>query len=345
MQTKTPTSTSKFLTQILCLTALALIAPPRSALALTIPLDNSSGQVFALDAARHFLYTGEQFGPGGTKHLDVINTLTNTVVGNFSFSAGGYSSQLATSGTNVFWADQGSSLVRAISVNAAGVPSATRNDSMTFATGIAALPGTYGVSLQGTGDIMRIVNSSTGSILQTVNLGGVASIMSSDPLSSLYYVRSNVIDVKVINLGGVIVRPLTGTVCAIDSAVAHHFVYFENGSNTQVLTQLNGADDSSTGKSFDFGAGATITNVTVDAVTGNIWTSLQAQNRVVELNSNMNFIQQFTVPNAEAIAFDNGSAYVHEAGTNLVAVVPEPSALAFLASVSATLLGLRRRRA
>ena len=343
MKTKSSSSKSKVLARILCLAALAL---PASAFGLTITLDNSNQQSFALDAARHFLYSGELIGPGGTKHLNVINTLTNTVVGNYSFSAGGYSSYVATSGTNVFWADQGSSLVRVLSVNAAGVPTATRNDSMTFATGIAALPGTYGVSLQGTGDVMRIVNSATGSILQTVNLGGVASITTSDPLANLYYVRSNVYDVKVINLAGAIVRPLTGTVLAIDPTPGRHFVYFESGSSSRVIQQLNGADDLFTGVSFDFGVGAVVTNVAVDAATGNVWASLQAQNRVVELDSNLAFIQQFTVPNAEAIAFDSGKAFVHQAGSNIVTVlVPEPSALAFLTTASTALLGFRRRRA
>lgn len=342
MTTKTPRTRFKSLAQILCLATLAL---PVASFAQTITLDNSGYQFFALDAARHFLYSAESTGPGGTKHLNVINTLTNTVVGNYSFSASGYTSQVATSGTNVFWADQGSSLVRVLSVNAAGVPSVLRNDSMTLATGVAALSTTYGASLQGTGDVMRIVNSTTGVTSATVNLGGVASNMISDPLANLYYVRSNTYDVKVINLAGTIVRPLTGTVMAIDSTPGRHFVYFESGSSSRVLTQLNGADDSPTSESYDFGVGAVITSVAVDASTGNVWASLQAQNRVVQLDSGLDFIQQFTVPNASAIAFDSGKAFVYQAGTNNIVVVPEPSAFAFLAMASTALLGFRRRRA
>ena len=112
-----------------------------------------------------------------------------------------------------------------------------------------------------------------------------------------------------------------------------------------MLQQLNGSDDVFTGASYDFGAGAVITNVAVDATSGNVWATLQTQNRVVELDPNLAFIQQFTVPNAEAIAFESGKAFVHQAGSSIVTVlVPEPSAFAFLAASCTALLGFRRRR-
>ena len=65
-----------------------------------ITLDNTAYQYFAVDTTRHFLYAGESNGPGGTKHLDVISTLTNTVVGAYNFTAGGYSSYIAASGNS-----------------------------------------------------------------------------------------------------------------------------------------------------------------------------------------------------------------------------------------------------
>ena len=338
------TSRKSKITKALSALGLAGLLATGTAQAVTITIDNSGGQTFALDPARHFLYTGESTGPGGTKHLDVINTLTNTVVGNFSFTAGGYSSQIAASGTNVFWADQGSSLVRVIAVSNAGTPTAQRNDSLTLATGVAALSGTYAASLQGTGDFMRIINSGTGSTLQNVALGGVAGQVYADPLTNLYFARSTSA-FKVITLGGAIVTTIPGLVTAIDASPAHHFVYYS--PTGQVLNQLDGGSIASTGRSFDFGAGASMSYVAADAQTGNVWVTLQAQNRVVELDPALNFVQQFTVTGAEAIAIQDGEAFVHQVGTSNVVVLaaPEPASAGLIVGVLGAVGAFRRRRA
>ena len=56
------------------------------------------GQIQAVDSARHFVYETQDGGPGGTKILSVISTLTNTVIGSYSFTGGGYAGQAATAG-------------------------------------------------------------------------------------------------------------------------------------------------------------------------------------------------------------------------------------------------------
>lgn len=309
----------------------------------TILLSDSGSQSFALDSARHFLYAAEGSN-ASTKHLDVINTQTLAVVGTYSFVGSGYTSQVAASGTNVFWANQGGSQVKVISVDGSGTPTLTRNDSLSLATGVAALSTTYAASLQGTGDVMKIVQISDGSVLSTFSLGGVASSITSDPLSNLYYAKRNDPTVKVIDTSGNLVRTLSGAVAAIDSSPGHHYVYFENGSTTQVLTQLNGSDNSATGNSYDFGSGASITAVAVDNSTGNLWVSLQSQNRVVELNSSMSFLQQFTVSNPAAIAFADGYAFVHNAGTNTITAIPEPGTWALVTGLASALAVIVFRR-
>ena len=340
----TPTKTRR---PILWMAALALGILANTASAAVITLDNSGGQSFAVDSARHFLYAAEGNGPGGTKHLDVINTLTNTVVGNYSYSGSGYSSQVAASGTNAVWADQGDSLARVISVNAAGAATQLRLDGATLATGVSGLSTTYGVSMQGTGDFMKIVNTSTGvQVGSSVNLGGVASTMFSDTGSNLYYAQISGGGVKVINNTASVINSFSGYVMAIDPAAGHHFVYTESASSNQVVFQLDGSTQTATGKSFDFGAGAGVGNLAVDAATGNIWASVQNQNRVVELDSNMNFLQQFSVANASAIAFDNGTAFVSNSGSNTVttiSAVPEPVGV-FTGVLCLGFAAMRRRR-
>lgn len=325
---------SLFWSTVSSATLLVLALAPM-AQATQITLDNSSSQAFAVDPTRHFLYSAQNIS--GTAHLDVISTLSNTVVGTYSFSTSGFTTDIAASGTQVFWDDQGGS-VQVLNVSSGGAPSFARADSFTFPTGIAALSTTYGESSQGGGDSLHIVQISNGSVLHTVSLGGgaTASTVHADTLSSLYYVE-NPSNAEVIDTSGNLVRTVTGIVVAIDPGASHHFVY--TGGGTTTLQQLNGSDDSSTGKSFTFGAN--ITAAAVDS-SGDVWVALNSSNLVEELTPNMTFIQQFTVSSPDVIAFDNGTAYVHEAGTNIIAVVPEPTCGVFF-----VLLGvgsLRRRR-
>jgi len=337
------------LRQSLRAVALTLMLATSSAFAGTITLDNSFGAGLVLDPTHHFLYAFANNGPGA-RYLDVINTQTNAVVGNYSFSGSGYEGNMGYSGTYAIWADQGDQNVRLISISGTGSPSLSRTDSYPgyYPTGMAALSTTYGVSLQGSGDNMDIVNISTGAVSQVVALGGVAGAVSSDPTNNLYYAAvSGANTCRVINLSGTIVRSLSGNITVIDPTTGHNYVYLEPGSSSEVLDQLNGADDSATGKSYDFGAGAVITDVAVDASTGNIWATLEAQNKVVELNSSMNLLGQYTVSNADAIAFDSGEAFVDEAGTNTVMTItatPEPGSVVLVLLGSLGLCMQRRSR-
>jgi len=332
---------------ILRASALALVAlfVHQNVAAQIITLDNSGSQTFALDPTRHFLYAGEGNGPGGTKHLDVINTLTNTVVGSYSFSGSGYSSQIAASGTNVFWADQGDSLVRVISVNSSGTPSLTRSDSLTLATGVAALSTTYAANLQGTGDVMKIVDIATGTVLHTTTVGSPAGIAFADTNSNLYY-SSITGSYQVLNTSGTILRTLSGNVLTIDSAATHNFVYFVPNTNTHLLQQLTGSNDAATGFSYDFGSGATISNAAVNATTGNVWVSLTGQNKVYAFDSSLNLLQQFSLTSPEAIAYQDGYAYVHQSGTSTISLIaiPEPGTTALLCGLAAAAVVTVRRR-
>lgn len=323
-----------------------LLAPTIAAQ--TITLSGNGTPYFAVNPADHFLYSAESTN-ANPKHFDVISTLTNTVVGTYSYTGGGYSSQLAASGTSVFWADQGGSAVKVFSVNPAnGTPTLTRTDSLTLATGVAALATNYAANLQGTGDVMKIVQTSNGTVQVTTNLGGVAGVIFSDPTSNYYYANSSANYQVIDGATGNIVRTLSGGfVTAIDPSPGHHFVYFVNGSNTRVLQQLNGVSNAATGKSYDFGSGATINNATVDVSTGNIWVSLTGQNKVAALDANLNLLQQFNLAGPDAIAFQDGNAYVHLAGTNTIAIiaVPETGTWGLLAGGAALVaIAFRRRR-
>lgn len=325
---------------LLTLTLLALAGP--AAGQVTINIDNSNTQYFAVDAARNFLYVAEASN-AGTKHLSVINTLTNTVVGTYSFSSSGYTSQVATSGTNVFWADQGSSQLKVIAVNGSGTPSLTRNDAATLATGVAALATTYGVSQQGTGDVMDINLISNGSTsFNNISLGGVAGQVYADSNTNLYYARGSS-NYKVIDASnGSILGTLSGQVMAIDSAAAHNFVYLQNSGNTNRLDQLTGSGNT-LNTFYDFGAAYNW--VAVDSVTGDIFVAQSALNRVVQLNSSMAFVQQFTVASPESIAFADGQLFVHGSGqAYLTAIaIPEPATWAALLG-SLGLIGAIMRR-
>lgn len=323
------------------LVSLFVTSPVRAQV--TINIDNSNSQYFAFDAARNFLYVAEASN-AGTKHLSVVNTLTNTVVGTYNYSSGGYTAQVAASGTNVFWADQGSSVVRVIAVNGSGTPSLTRSDAATQATGIAALATTYGVSQQGTGDIMDINLISNGSTsFNDLSVGGVAGQVYADSNTNRYYARGssnyNVIDAST----GGFVRTLSGQVMAIDSAAAHNYVYLQNSGNTNQLDQLTGSDNT-VNTFYDFGAAYNW--VTVDSVTGDIFVAQSALNRVVQLSSSMVFVQQFTVASPESIAFADGQLFVHGTGqAYLTAIaVPEPATWAALLGGVGLGAALWRRR-
>lgn len=309
----------------------------------TINIDNSSYQYFAVDTARNFLYAAESSN-AGTKHLSVINTLTNTVVGTYNYTSTGYTSQVAASGTNVFWADQGSSQLKVIAVNGSGVPTLTRNDAATLATGVAALTTTYGVSQQGTGDVMDIKLISNGSTSFTASVGGVAGAVFSDANTNRYYARGstsyNVIDAT----NGSIVRTLSGQVMAIDSAAAHNFVYLQNAGNANRLDQLTGSGNTLS-TFYDFGAA--FNDVTVNSANGDIFVAQSALNRVVHLNSSMALVQQFTVTGAQSLAFANGQLYVHGTGqAYLTAIaIPEPATWSALLGGLGLGLALWRRRA
>lgn len=321
----------------------ALLAPAGAA---TIGLDFSGGDPsFAVDATRHFLYAGERSAQS-TKHFDVINTLTNSVVGSYSFTSSfGSTSDIAASGTKAFWADQGDQQVKVLEINAAGTPSLARNDGFTLPTGIGALPTTYGVSSQGGNDALRIVRISDGAVLHTTSLNnGVASTVHTDSLSGLYYVQNPSNALVIDEASGAVLRTVNGLVSSIDNAPSRHFVYV--GEQTQAIQQLNGSDDSPTGRSADFGSGATITGSGVDPDTGNLWVILNSLNRVEVMSPTMTLLQQFTIPSPDSIAVADGNAYVHESGTPTVAVltVPEPASAGCIALAGVGLLTRRRRR-
>lgn len=322
---------------------LCLAGPVRAQI--TIAIDNSSSQYFAVDAARNFLYVAEASN-ASLKHLSVVNTLTNTVVGTYSFSSTGYTAQVAASGTNVFWADQGSSQLKVIAVNGSGTPTLTRNDAANLATGVAALGTTYAVSKQGTGDFMDINLISTGTAsFANISLSGVAGQVYADSNTNRYYARSSS-NYKVIDVSnGSILGTLAGQVMAIDSASGHNFVYLQNGSNANRLDQLTGAGNA-VNTFYDFGAA--FNNVTVNSANGDIFVAQSALNRVVQLNSSMVFVQQFTVTSPEAIAFADGQLYVHGSGQAYLTAIAVPEPATWSALLGGLGLGFalwRRRRA
>jgi hypothetical protein len=333
-------SATKYHWWYLLIFALSQLALFSTAEALTITLDNSNSQAFALDPTRHFLITAEGIG-AGTKHLSVISTLTNTVVGTYSFSGSGFTAELAASGTQAFWADQGDGKVRVINISAAGVPTEFRLDSFTFPTGIASLATTYGVTSQGGGDALRIVRFSDGVVLHTTVLGFTGSAVDSDPFTNNYYAANGTSTSAVFDSNGTFLRNVSGQVAGVDAA--GHYIYL--GLGTRTMTQLNSLDDSATGKLFDFGAGASISGAAVDPATGNVWVTLTAQNVVKEFSSNLTFIQQFAATSPDTIAFDNGNAYIHQGGTNGILVVPEPSAAGLIIGLGAIVFMRRLRRA
>ena len=79
---------------------------------------------------------------------------------------------------------------------------------------------------------------------------------------------------------------------------------------------------------------------------GPLFQPLRSQNRVEVLSQDLQLLQEFTVPSPDAIAVDNGNAYVHQFGTPTVSVlsVPEPSGACGLVMAAAGLLARRRRR-
>ena len=216
------------------LTTLAILSFAGSARAQnTIPLGNSGYQAFAYNPASHFLYCAQQ-GPGSST-LKVINTLTNTVAGSITYTAG-YASQPSASGSTVFVPDQSNSLVRVFSVNGSGVPSALRNDTATLATGSAALATNYAVSKQGTGDYLDINAVSNGANQHTALVGYAAGSVYADSNTNQYY-ANYASGAKVINAStGALVRSLTNLILAVDPAATHNFVY-QIGTAT-VLNQL-----------------------------------------------------------------------------------------------------------
>jgi hypothetical protein len=332
----------------------ALLAP---AGATTIRLDNTGNQCFAVDPERHLLYAGERLQrvidppPPGTldpAHLDVIDTMTNSVVGGYSItSTYAYTCDLAASGTQVFWADRGDNVVHVFNVGAAGVPSLARTDSLPFPTGLAALPTTYGECSQGGGDSFNIVRSSDGAVLHTTPLRGTGGAVHGDMLCNRYYVQDSSNAVVIDAATGATLRTISGLVSSVDSTKGRHFVYV--GEHTHVLQQLTGDDDSPTGRSFDFGDGAYIDATAVDAASGNIWVALAAQDRVAVLSPDLRMVQQFSLPMPEAIALDNGNAYVHLAETSTISVlsvgsVPEPTSTCCLGAAIGALRVRRPRR-
>jgi hypothetical protein len=312
----------------------------------TINIDNSSYQYFAVDAARNFLYVAEASN-AGTKHLSVVNTLTNTVVGTYSFSSGGYTSQVAASGTDVFWAIQGTSQVRVLGVDGSGTPSVTRSDSAGSATGIAALGTTYAVSKQGGGDLLDINLISTGAAsFANINLSGVAGQVYADSNTNRYYARSSS-SFKIINGStGSILGTLTGLVMAIDPSAGHNYIYLQNSGTTTRLDQLAGTVTNNTVNTFyDFGAA--FNDVAVNTANGDIFVAQSALNRVVQLNSSMAFVQNIAISSPESIAFANGQLYVHGSSQAYLSAIaiPEPSTWAALLGGLGLGFAVWRRRA
>jgi hypothetical protein len=219
-----------------------------------------------------------------------------------------------------------------------------RTDSMTLATGIAALSTTYGVNLQGTGDVLRVVTSATGSTVGSYNYGLVASNVWSDSNTNLYYALTSGGLTKVVDTSASFVRSLNGAVQAIDSNSGHNFVYMVPSGSPTVLQQLTGSSNTATGESYDFGSGATITTATVDQATGNVYVSLQNQ-KVVALNSSMDMIGEYSYGfNPGYLAVADGNLYVSNNTSITVTAIPEPGTWGMMAGVAGLALAVWKRR-
>jgi hypothetical protein len=327
----------------LCLVLAGLAAAAASA-QVTITLNNSGTHYVIPDPARDLVYVGESSN-AATNYLYAISTTSNSIVGSYSFNVGsGYTAQVAYNNGYLYWADQGNSQVRVVSVDSSGTMAFVRTDSMTAATGIAALSTTYGVNLQGTGDVLRVVTSATGSTVGSFNYGLVAGNVWSDSNTNLYYATTNSGVTKVINASASLVGTLSGAVQAIDSNSGHNFVYMVPSGSPTVLQQLTGSGNTATGESYNFGSGATITTATVDQATGNVYVSLQNQ-KVVALNSSLDVIAEYTYGfNPGYLGVADGNLYVSNNTSLTVTAIPEPGTWGAMAGVAGLALAMWKRR-
>ena len=284
----------------------------------TIALNNSGSQSFAFDPVHHYLYSAQQ-GPGSVR-LNVISTLTNTVLGSVTFTAG-YAAQTSASGTTVFVPDQGNSMVRVFSVNGSGVPSSLRNDSATLATGSAALTTTYAVTKQGTGDHLDINSVASGATQHSPLIGSSAGNVYADANTGQYYADYSSGCKVIAESSGAEIRSLGVQVVAVDSASAHNFVYTAAGT---VLTQLSGATNSQTAN-YDFGVGFTVGAVAINSANGDVFVAIPSQNKVVELTSSLVYVREFSATTPVAIAFADGQLFIDPSGaSSLTAIVVDP---------------------
>ena len=307
----------------------------------TISLNNSGQQTFAFDPTNHFLYVAQQ-GTAG-HNLNVINTLTNIVVGSTTFAGSSYASQVAASGTTVFWASQSDNTVQVFSVNGSGVPALTRTDTpINLATGIAALSTTYAVSKQGTGDFIEIRNLA-GGLLFNVPLSGVAGQVFADSNTNRYYARSTNSDKAIDAVTGSIIGTLNGIVLAVDSSAAHNFVYMQDGVTTTQLDQLNGTSNTQT-TFYNFSAA--FSDVAVNSANGDVFVALPSLNLVDHFNSSLTLLGQYTVAGAQSLAFADGNLYVDVTGQNFLTVIaiPEPATWSVLLVGLGLVSAILRRR-
>ncbi len=313
--------------------ALVLLAFGGSARAQSsIPLGNSGSQSFAYNPATHFLYAAQQ-GPGSST-LNVINTLSNTVAGSITYTAG-YAAQASASGATVFVPDQSNSLVRVFTVNGSGVPSALRSDPASLATGSAALASNYAVTKQGTGDYLDINAVSNGANQHTTLVGLGAGNVFSDSNTNQYYANYSG-GAKVVNADtGALVRSLASQVLAVDPAATHNFVY--QIGTASVLNQLSGATNAQTG-TYDFGVGASVGAVAVNPANGDVFVAIQTLNKIVELTPAMTYLRQFSIASPQAIAVADGELFVDSAGAGSLSVILinpiNPPAIASVSSTS-----------
>ncbi len=326
---------------LLPLVLFSLAGPARAQV--NININNSGAQSFAVDLTDHFLYVAQQ-GTSG-HNLNVINTLTNTVVGSTTYSGSSYASQVAASGTTVFWSSQGDSTVQVFSVSGSGVPSFSRADTASLATGIAALSTTYGVSRQGADSL--VIHNLAGTVLFTTTLTGVAGQVYSDSNTNRYYARASS-SYNIINAStGGILGTLSGFVMAIDSSASHNFVYLQDPGNALHLDQLAGTATANPGSPTFYNFGSAFSDVAVNGVTGDIFVALTSVNQVIQLNSSMAFVQQFAVTSPQSLAFADGQLFVHSTGTAFLTAIaiPEPATWSALLGGLGLVGALLRRRA